>query len=49
MSIDRFLDYIFLEKKYSEHTRIAYQGNLKDFQYHCFETFQTKKYRRNRI
>ena len=42
MSIDRFLDYILFEKKYSEHTRIAYKGNLKDFQYHCFEIFQTK-------
>ena len=42
MSINRFLAFISFEKKYSEHTRIAYQGNLKDFQDHCFETFQTK-------
>jgi integrase/recombinase XerC len=42
MSINRFLAYISFEKKYSEHTRIAYQGNLKDFQDHCFETFQIK-------
>ena len=42
MSINRFLAYISFEKKYSEHTRIAYQGNLKDFKDHCFETFQTK-------
>ena len=42
MSIDRFLAYISFEKKYSEHTRIAYQGNLHDFQDYCLDTFQTK-------
>jgi len=42
MSINRFLAYISFEKKYSEHTRIAYKGNLKDFHDHCFETFQIK-------
>tara|TARA_B100001175_G_C19462690_1_gene617386 strand:- start:188 stop:1078 length:891 start_codon:yes stop_codon:yes gene_type:complete len=35
MSIDRFLDYITHEKKFSSHTCIAYQKNLNDFSDFC--------------
>ena len=35
MSINRFLEYISLEKKYSENTRIAYQKNLEEFCSFC--------------
>ena len=40
MSIDRFLDYITHEKKYSQHTCIAYQKNLTDFRDFCAEQFE---------
>ena len=39
MSIDRFLDYITHEKKYSKHTCIAYEKNLTDFRDFCWENF----------
>ena len=31
MSISKFLDYIFLEKKSSHHTKVAYNSNLLSF------------------
>ena len=39
MSIKSFISYISLEKKYSENTRIAYQGNLDEFHKFCIEKF----------
>lgn len=39
MSIDRFLDYITHEKKYSPHTCAAYQKNLNDFSNFCVSNF----------
>ena len=39
MSIDRFLDYITHEKKFSPHTCIAYQKNLNDFSDFCLTHF----------
>lgn len=43
MSIDRFLDYITHEKKYSPHTRVAYQKNLTDFRDFCEVKFDMKQ------
>ncbi len=43
MSIDRFLDYITHEKKYSPHTRVAYQKNLTDFRDFCEVKFEMKQ------
>jgi integrase/recombinase XerC len=40
MSINRFLDYITHEKKYSSHTCVAYHKNLTDFQGFCSEHYQ---------
>ena len=40
MSVDRFLDYITHEKKYSSHTCIAYQKNLNDFIDFCTSNFE---------
>ena len=42
MSVDSFISYITHEKKYSENTRIAYQGNLDEFQKFCIERFDVK-------
>jgi integrase/recombinase XerC len=42
MSIDRFLDYIAHEKKYSQHTCIAYQKDLTDFREFCQIHFELK-------
>ena len=42
MSVKSFISYISLEKKYSENTRIAYQGNLDEFHKFCIEKFNTK-------
>ena len=39
MSINSFISYISLEKKYSENTRIAYQGNLDEFHKFCIEKY----------
>ncbi len=39
MSIDRFLDYITHEKKFSPHTCIAYKKNLNDFSDFCLTHF----------
>jgi integrase/recombinase XerC len=39
MSINRFLDYITHEKKYSKHTCVAYEKNLTDFRDFCIEHF----------
>lgn len=39
MSINRFLDYITHEKKYSKHTCVAYEKNLTDFRDFCIEDF----------
>ena len=39
MPINSFLDYLILEKKYSQHTATAYQNDLKSFQIFC-----TKEY-----
>tara|TARA_B100001741_G_scaffold310153_1_gene308950 strand:+ start:307 stop:1200 length:894 start_codon:yes stop_codon:yes gene_type:complete len=39
MSVKSFISYISLEKKYSENTRIAYQGNLDEFHKFCIEKF----------
>ena len=43
MSIDRFLDYISHEKKYSPHTCVAYQKNLTDFRDFCEFKFDIKQ------
>ena len=32
MSISKFLDYIYLEKKSSHHTKVAYNSNLLSFE-----------------
>ena len=40
MSIDRFLDYITHEKKYSAHTCTAYEKNLNDFSDFCASHFE---------
>jgi len=40
MSIDRFLEYICLEKKYSVHTQKAYEQNLREFSAFCAENFE---------
>lgn len=40
MSIDRFLDYITHEKKYSRHTCVAYYKNLIDFRDFCSTHFE---------
>jgi integrase/recombinase XerC len=40
MSIDRFLDYITHEKKYSPHTCTAYHKNLTDFKEFCQTHFE---------
>ena len=40
MSINRFLDYITHEKKYSFNTRLAYQKNLNDFRDFCETQFK---------
>ena len=42
MSINRFLDYINHEKKYSHHTYAAYQKNLTDFRDFCTEHYELK-------
>ncbi len=42
MSVKSFISYISLEKKYSENTRIAYQGNLDEFHKFCIEKFNTQ-------
>ena len=39
MSIKSFISYISLEKKYSNNTRIAYQGNLDEFHKFCIEKY----------
>ena len=39
MSIQSFVDYISLEKKYSKHTIMAYQNDLMSFQNFCKETY----------
>tara|TARA_A100001011_G_scaffold64422_1_gene65061 strand:+ start:9485 stop:10381 length:897 start_codon:yes stop_codon:yes gene_type:complete len=46
MSVDRFLDYITHEKKYSPHTCIAYKKNLIDFQAFCAENFDLEEIER---
>ena len=40
MSVDRFLDYITHEKKYSPHTCNAYKKNLTDFSDFCASHFE---------
>ena len=40
MSIDRYLDYITHEKKYSVHTCTAYEKNLNDFSDFCASHFE---------
>lgn len=40
MAIDRYLDYITHEKKYSVHTCIAYERNLNDFSDFCASHFK---------
>ena len=40
MSIDRFLDYIAHEKKYSPHTCAAYEKDLSDFSDFCITHFE---------
>jgi integrase/recombinase XerC len=42
MSINRFLDYINHEKKYTHHTYAAYQKNLTDFRDFCTEHYELK-------
>ena len=37
--ITSFIEYLSFEKKYSEHTAIAYQNDLKSFQQFCKEEF----------
>ena len=39
MSVKSFISYISLEKKYSNNTRIAYQGNLDEFHKFCIEKY----------
>lgn len=39
MPINQFLDYLFLEKKYSQHTVIAYKNDLNSFQSFCLNEF----------
>lgn len=39
MLINHFLDYLLLEKKYSQHTVTAYGNDLKSFKVFCFEEF----------
>ena len=39
MSINHFLDYINHEKKFSQHTYLAYRQNLSDFQTYCSKKF----------
>lgn len=43
MSINRFLEYITHEKKYSHHTCTAYQKNLTDFRDFCTEHYELKE------
>lgn len=43
MSIKSFISYISLEKKYSNNTRIAYQGNLDEFHKFCIEKYDIQK------
>ena len=43
MSINRFLDYIAYEKKYSPHTCGAYQKNLTDFRDFCEAQFEIEE------
>ena len=40
MAITRFLDYLALEKKYSQHTLIAYRKDLITFADYCKEHFE---------
>ena len=42
MSVKSFIAYISLEKKYSENTKIAYQGNLDEFKKFCVKNFNTQ-------
>lgn len=39
MPINSFLDYLILEKKYSQHTATAYQNDLKSFQVFCAKEY----------
>ncbi len=40
MSIKAFIQYISLEKKYSQHTSIAYSKDLEEFQRFCITNFE---------
>lgn len=42
MAVARFLEYLALEKKYSQHTLTAYQNDLTTFSLFCEETFDLK-------
>ncbi len=41
MSLQSFLDYLSLEKKYSEHTTRAYQNDIESFIQFCTEEYET--------
>ena len=41
MIINSFLEYLSLEKKYSKHTLVAYQNDLKSFQKFCVLEYDT--------
>ena len=46
MPINSFLDYLAFEKKYAEHTLIAYKGDLLSFQEFCIEEFSQQDIRK---
>ena len=41
MFIDKFLDYLVLEKKYSKHTVAAYKADISSFKNYYFKTFKS--------
>ncbi|UZO79395.1 tyrosine-type recombinase/integrase [Aquimarina sp. ERC-38] len=41
MLIEKFLEYLTLEKKYAQHTITAYRADITSFQQFCIEEFQT--------
>ena len=43
MLVQKFIDYLLLEKKYSQHTVVAYQKDIDSFQSFFIEEFSTSK------
>ena len=43
MLVQKFIDYLLLERKYSQHTVVAYQKDIDTFQFFLIEEFSTSK------